>query len=278
VVAAAGRLALLRANGAARPFAPGYSAPAGLEPYIALSTGRRVAAAGCSWPAGAVYALRLARGNGVTVIDARGQHVARFARLPAQGLENGIALDNTGRFGFRLLVTSTASRRTTVFAIDCRGRAVVLTRSAPRVEGGIAVAPASFGRFGGDLIAPDEVAGRLYAIAPNGHATRLAESGIAHGQDVGVESEGFVPRRFTNALVADRGTPGNPHPGDDVILALRRADLAAAGVAQGDLLVVGEGGAGTVAVRCRRSCRVRQVALGPPRAHVEGHVTFTGPG
>jgi hypothetical protein len=95
-----------------------------------------------------------------------------------------------------LLVTTAASGRITVFAIDCHGRVAVLTRSAPRVERSVAVAPASFGRFGGDLSAPDERSGRLHAIAPGGSIRQLAASPTPHGQDVGVESEGFLPSRF----------------------------------------------------------------------------------
>ena len=65
------------------------------------------------FPAGAVYALRLRNGNGVTVIDAH-QRVRRFAALPSSGLEDGIAFDLTGRFGHRLLVTNVAGGRTRV--------------------------------------------------------------------------------------------------------------------------------------------------------------------
>src|SRR5579864_1364794 len=72
VVAAAGRLRLLLTGGTIGPFAPTYSAPPGLEPYIALSSGQRVAGAGCRFGPGAIYALRLQHGDGVTVVDARG--------------------------------------------------------------------------------------------------------------------------------------------------------------------------------------------------------------
>jgi hypothetical protein len=201
--------------------------------------------------------------------------VRRFASLPRRGLENGIAFDTAGRFGYRLLVTDVAQGVTTVFAVDCRGRVSVLTRSAPRLEGGIAVAPAGFGRFGGDLIAPDELTGRIYAIGPDGRATLIVNSGLAHGPDTGSESEGFVPARFRDALVADRRTPRNRHPGDDAILEVSRTALTAAGVRAGDLLVVDEGGAGTIAVTCTTTCRVRRVATGPAIAHVEGHVVFS---
>lgn len=273
VVAAAGRLLTRAPSGTLHPFSPAYTAPRGLEPYIALSPGQRVAGAGCRFAGGALYALRLTHGDGVTEVTPSGR-VRRFAALPRRGLENGIAFDTTGRFGHRLLVTATTSGRTTVFAIDCRGRARVLTRYAPRLEGGLAVAPAGFGRFGGELIAPDELSGAIYAIAPDGSVRLVARSGIPHGQDVGVESEGFVPSRFSAAYVADRLTRGNRHPGDDLVLALTASALRIAGVHAGDLLVVSEGGADTVAVRCRRGCQVRRVASGPPEAHVEGHVVF----
>lgn len=276
IVAAAGKLDILRPSGRLTRFAPGYTAPPGLEPYIALSSGQRVAAAGCRFATDSVYALRLNHGDGVTEVNARGQ-ARRFARLSSRGLEDGIAFDSTGRFGHRLLVTTTRKGKTTVAAIDCRGRVTVLTRTAPRVEGGIAVAPPTFGRFAGDLIGPDELSGTIYAIAPSGATTSLAPSGLPHGQDVGVESAGFVPARFTDALVADRRTRANRHPGDDLILGLSHAALTSAGVRAGDLLVVSEGGAQTVAVRCTaQTCQVRHVADGPPIAHIEGHVVFSG--
>lgn len=276
-VAANGHLATLTAGGALRRFAPTYASPPGLEAYIALSSGQRVAGAGCAFAPGSLYALRLNHGDGVTVIDAHGA-VRKFVSLPPSGLENGIAFDTVGRFGHRLLVTATRARRTTLFAIDCRGRVRILTRAGPRVEGGLAVAPPSFGRFGGDLIAPDEVSGRLYAFAPDGRADLFAQSGVPHGQDIGVESEGFVPARFGEALVADRGTPGNPHPGDNLILGLTQGALTGEGVRPGDLLVVGEGGAETIDVRCRTSCQVKHIANGPAMAHIEGHVAFSDAG
>ena len=274
VVAARGRLFALSAHGALRPFAAGYSAPPGLEPYIVRSPGLRVPGSRCAFPAGDVYALRLAHGNGVTLITAQGA-VRKFASLPHRGLENGITFDQAGRFGHRLLVTTGMSGRTVVTAVDCRGRIQVLTRRAPRAEGGIAVAPDAFGRFGGDLIVPDELSGNIYALTPAGRVAGVIASGLPHGQDIGVESEGVVPPLFNDALVSDRRTRRNRHPGDDLVLAASRSALAAAGVRAGDLLVVGEGGAATVDVRCQASCRVRPIGHGPPIAHIEGHVVFT---
>lgn len=275
VVAARGRLQTLSPTAGLKPFAPRYAAPPGLEPYLVRSLAKRVAGAGCAFPAGGLYALRLAGGNGVTAVS-RGGTPHKLASLPHQGLEDGIAFDTTGRFGYRLLVTRTRAGRTTVTSVDCRGQVRVVTNRAPRVEGGLAVAPRGFGAFGGDLIAPNELSGKLYAIAPDGTSTLIADSGLPHGQDIGVESAGFVPAHFRDALVADRGTRRNRHLGDDEILALSQASLTAAGVRPGDLLVVAEGGAGTIAVRCRATCTVSHVATGPARAHIEGHVVFSG--
>jgi hypothetical protein len=263
VLAAAGRLWLLRPSGAVAPYPGSYRSPGGEEPYIALSPG------GC-FGRDTVYAIRLQGGRGVTAVSAAGR-VRRFASITAPGLIDGIAFG----FGRRLLVTVNAGPRTTVEAIDCHGAVRTLTRRAPRVEGGIAVAPASFGHFAGDLIAPDEQGGRIFAISPQGRSRLVAHSGLPHGGDIGVESEAFVPRGRFEALLADRLTPGNPHAGDDVVLRVGSAALFAAGVRPGDLLVATEGGARTDAVSCSpRGCRVRHVADGPSVAHGEGHIAI----
>ena len=271
VLAAAGKLWLLR-SGAVTPFATAYQSPGGEEPYIALpAVGHR----GCSFGSNTVYALRLASGHGVVAISPSGG-VRMFATLAAHGLIDGIAFDETGRFGYRLLVTVEHGATSTVVAIDCHGHVSTITGHAPKVEGGITVAPSTFGRFAGDLIASDENSGRIYAIAPNGRSALVARSGLPHGGDTGVESEAFLPARgrFT-ALVADRGTPGNAHPGDDVVLRVSSAALFAAGARPGDLLVATEGGAKTDAVRCTPSgCTVRHVADGPAIAHPEGHIAI----
>ncbi|HYZ29573.1 MAG TPA: hypothetical protein VE570_10985 [Thermoleophilaceae bacterium] len=280
VVAANGRLALLRPGGRPLPFArgpSGYATKPGPEPYIALSPGQAVRGAGCRFPRDDVYALEpKGRRPGVIAVNRAG-HPRRLVDLRGVGLLTGITFDTTGRFGHRLLVTASESRVTSVFAVDCRGRARTITRAAPALEGGIVVAPPSFGRFAGQLIAPDELSGRIRAIAPSGRASVVADSGIAHGGDIGVESAGFVPRGFGpgwSAYVADRVSPGNPHPGDDAILSLGGRAVLHAGVRPGDLLVAGEGGAQTIAVRCRTTCSVTHVADGPVVAHAEGHIVF----
>jgi hypothetical protein len=123
-------------------------------------------------------------------------------------------------------VTVNAGEHTTIEGIDARGVVSTITRTAPRVEGGIAVAPSTFGRFAGDLIAPSETSGQIFAITPQGKSELVANSGLPQGNDIGVESAGFVPTDpHADAFLADRLTPGNPHPGDDVILRIRAAGL-----------------------------------------------------
>jgi hypothetical protein len=80
------------------------------------------------------------------------------------------------------------------------------------------------------------------------------------------------------AFLADRGVPGNPHPGTDSILRLSGAQLRAAGVRAGDLLVATEASANTVAIRCRKGkrCGVRAIGDGPSVTHAEGHIAFLG--
>ena len=282
-VAAAGRLFTLSRAGALRPFARGsggYSTPVGPEPYITLAGDEPVAGAGCSFGRGTIFAIQPGGHPGVVGIGADGG-ARRFVSLPAGASPNGITFDSTGRFGHRLLVTAREHAATTVLAIDCAGKISAITSHAPAMEGGIAVAPASFGRYGGDLVAPNETSGRVFAIAPGGSVATLAVSGLPHGGDIGVESAGFVPPGFgasDAAYLADRYSKGNRHPGTNSILRLPGPGLIKAGVRPGDLLVATEGGARTIAVRCARSCTVRYVAAGPAVSHAEGHIVFTRAG
>src|SRR5438309_1946981 len=154
-------------------------------------------------------------------------------------------------------------------------------------------------------------AGRLYQIAPDGRISPFADGPQGYrgsdgpeayialspglqvsgagcrfaggdlfvldlGGDIGVESAGVVPLSG-GVLVADRGTPGSPHPGTDSVLRIEPAALAAAGAAPGDVLLASEGGVVTVDLRCAATCTVRTVAGGPAPAHGEGHLVGLGP-
>jgi len=278
-VAADGRLFILTARGALKPYAAGpggYKTALGPEPYIALTGNERVAGTSCSFGAGTIFALEPSGNTGVIKIGTDGR-ATRFASLPAKGLLTGIAFDSTGDFGHDLLVAHRApSGVTTLLAFDCTGHARTITNKAPALEGGMIVAPASFGRYGGDLIAPNERNGLVYAIRPDGTVATLATSGLPHGGDVGVEAQGFVPPGFGSAAayLSDRFSRGSPHPGDDSLLRLPGTDLVTAGVRAGDLLIATEASARTIVIRCAATCTVRLIAVGPAIAHAEGHIAF----
>ncbi len=212
-------LFLLRPGRAAQPFANGpggYTAGSG-EPYVALASGSRVwGVAGCSFEPDDVFALDAGSTPGIIRVRQSGQ-ASRFLDLPPGAFPSGIAFDRFGRFGYRLLVTATFENntRTTLYAIDCLARLSVIAQG-PHVEGGIVVAPPSFGRFGGELIAADENSGRIYAFGRDGAAELVADSGLPAGGDIGVEALGFVPTRIGRGAAAyfsDLGAPGSPTRG-----------------------------------------------------------------
>jgi len=279
LVAAAGQLFVLTRDGTLSPFARGpggYQTAMGTEPYLALTSGDPVQGERCSFGDGTAFAIEPGAHPGVIMISQDGR-ARRFASLPPGLAPSGIAFDGTGRFGHRLLVTAGFRGRATVFGLGCDGQLAMIAAGLPGVEGGIAVAPATFGRFGGDLIAPDEGTGLVYAVDPAGTVVTLARSGLPAGGDIGVESAGFVPPRAATAYLSDRFSGRNRHPGDNAILRLTAAELARAGIRAGDLLIATEGSARTIDVRCAAACAVRYVAAGPAIAHAEGHIVFTSP-
>jgi hypothetical protein len=269
-------LFLLRRSGSTTPFARGSTGyvPARGETYIALAKERRVPNASCSFRRDDVYALDPIDHPGVVVIQKSGR-ARRFVDLPAGSFLGGIAFDTVGRFGYRLLVTATTADRTTIYAIDCRGRTRAIARGLPKIEGGLAVAPATFGRYGGSLIGVDELTGYVYAFAPTGHVGVVARPALANGADLGVESVGFVPRGFKRsgaAYLADLGAPGSPTVGTNTVLELPGSEMTRMHVRAGDLLVSTEAAGITVAIRCGRRCTVRTIGRALPATHAEGHI------
>ena len=277
VAAAGGRLFLVSRDGTITPFAAGpsgYKEAAGLEAYIALSPGLHVAGSACDFARDDLFVLRPAKPLGITRVTPDGR-ATNFADITGVDGLSGIVFDTVGRFDHRLVVTGPHGQHSTILAIDCKGGIVSITQHAPPLEGGLAIAPAGFGTHGGELIAPDENTGVMLAISATGQSSTLVASGIAHGGDIGVESAGFVPAGFSaggTAYVADRATPGNPHAGTDTILQLSSAELGAAGVRDGDLLVSAEGGGVTIDVRCAAICTATTVVPTATSAHIEGRL------
>lgn len=278
----AGRLFVVSpASGTATPFASSFSADPNAEPYFVVAPDLSPSDNHCAWHADDLYVLDLTSPPGIAHVSADGS-VSRLATLSGVDTLGGITLDSTGHFDHTLLVTGTHNgNATTVFAVGCDGSVSVLADSAPLVEGGLAVAPESFGQFGGNLIASDENSGQIWAIDPSGTAALVVMSGLPSGGDTGVESEGFVPPGFIGgsgyAYLADRGTPNNPFPGTDSILRLSGSDLASAGIQDGDLLVATEGNGTTIAVRCADTCSVLAAAQGTQGGHIEGKIAFSSP-
>ncbi len=278
VVAAQGRLFVLGPSGALTPFARGshgYSTTTG-EPYLAVSSGQATQS-GCRFARDSVFAIE--QGSPPTIVQVNaGGDASRFATLPAVDALAGIAFDTVGHFGHVLLVTASRGGHGILFGVDCRAQVATLTDMAPTVEGGIAVAPDSFGPYAGSLIAVGEGSGNLVQIGPDGRSGIVVASGVPAGADIGVESVGFVPHGLTTSggvLVADRGSQPQPHPGTDTILRLTSQALRGAGAHEGDLLGVTEGGGITVDVACAATCTVHAIASASNLAHIEGHVVAT---
>ena len=279
VVAAGPHLFRVSPDGTQSDLSPAYSAPPftpppGAEAYIAVvpldPTGRWF-----GFTTDTVFAIR--PGTPSTVVKiAPGGRPSTFATLPQAGALNGIALDTTGRFAHRLLVSGNLSGgHTAVVALDANGNQTTLTTTAPVFEGGLTVAPMSFPKFGGDLIAPDELSGRVLAIGPTGGSSLVANSSTPSGQDTGVEGAAFVPSGFLaagTAYTADRATPGNPHPGTDTLLRLQGAAFATAGVREGDILLSTEASDRIVDIRCAPDCSAQTIGMGQSVAHGEGHL------
>ena len=279
VVAGSGKLWLMDLAGALTPFAQGsggYSDDKGAEPYLAVSPGLSVDGAGCSFAPDDVFILRLHNPIGITKVDASGKKTD-FANIALAGL-SGIAFDTTGLFKHRLLVTGVTKGGTRdLVAIDCNAKQLILNGALPVNEGGFAIAPAGFGTFGGALVAPDELSGKIYAFRADGTVQTVVDSGLPHGGDIGVESLAFVPKGFLRGgtvFFADRVTAGGAHPGTDSVLTLSASDLIASGVQEGDLLAATEGGGGLIAVRCATSCQVISVIAAQTKAHGEGHLVL----
>ena len=281
VVMGSAKLWLVDPLGAATPYPGTYADDRGAEAYLTVipppPPGAPGIAAGCSFSPGDLYILRLHSPLGITKVDIHGAK-STFAAIPNVTALNAITFDTNGSFGGRLVVTGTAGAgKSEVATVDCAGTVSVITRTAPTMEGGVAIAPKGFGAFAGMLIGPDEVSGNIYAVAADGTSQTVVASGLPKGTDIGVEGLGFVPHGWHgNLYFADRITKGNPHPGTDSLLQLTSDSLTGLGVKEGDLLSATEGGATLIDVRCAASCTVQPLITKATSAHGEGHLVFTG--
>src|SRR5437763_2698614 len=243
---------------------------------MALSSKRRLKDADCSFGKQNLYVIEPSNGT-VGRVTRKGR-ASVLAALPA-GFLDGIAFDGAGRFGHRLLVADLVGAEINIYGIDCRGRMRRFGQGLPHVEGGMVVAPAGFGRFGGQLIAADELSGNIYAFSAKGGTTLIANSGLPAGGDVGTESLGFFPEAAATYPAAFVASAQGASSGDGAnsVLSIGPKGLRRAGLRPGDLLAASEPAGTTVRVRCAGKCSVRRVAGGPAAAHVEGHIAFALP-
>ena len=265
LVTAAGQLFVLGPDGTLTPFARGaggYLTAMGTEPYLALAGSDAVRGTACSFGNGTAFALEPGPRPGVVMISPQGR-ARRFASLPPGRFLSGIAFDSTGRFGHRLLVTAGSGGRTTIFGIDCDGRVSIIVAGAPAVEGGITVAPATFGRFGGDLIAADETSGgctpwtRPDRSAPwPGRPCRPAATSAwsPPGSCRREQPPPTSPTASRRPTSTQATTPSWSYP---------QRNWRRPGSGPATCSSPPEGGAKTIDIRCPATCTIRYVAAGP---------------
>jgi hypothetical protein len=242
-----------------------YTPKEGGEQYAAVVPALRAGA--CSWHRNDVFVLDASATPGVVRVP-RGGAASRFAALPKGEFPSGIAWDGVGSFSHRLLVSTVVKEATNLYAIDCSGGVSPVRLRGPRVEGGLVVAPRTFGRFGGRLLAANELTGTIYAFDARGRNMVVARPHVRSGGDLGIESLGISPGPSATAYLADLGAPNSPTKGSDSLLRLTPK------LPRGTLVAVAEGGAATVAITCNRHCTIRRITSGPEETHAEGHVTF----
>jgi plastocyanin len=138
------------------------------EDYIDMSPGLG------NFPPGYIY---VTQGPQIYQISPDGSQITLFATIPqmAANGHDGITFDRIGSFGYDMIVTS---RTGYVFKVDSTGNATEIGRVNSFIEGP-AVAPESFGPYGGDILVAGEGHNEVYAVAPNGTVQAIAPFFVA---------------------------------------------------------------------------------------------------
>jgi len=276
-------LSLVTPEGEVKPFARGPGGyredPYPREAYMVNSIGGHVAAANCDWTPDETFLLRAHVPLGITRVSADGEDSGSFVNLTGVNVLTGIAFDNTGAFDHRLMVLGVSGTRSVIFAVDCNGGVQTIRPNVRSLEGDMVVAPTGFGRYGGNLLLTDEFGGRVLAVSPGGTVAVVLKTPLPAGMDITMHGLGFVPDGFTErggaVYHADRGGGGGRYPGNNTIRRIQSADLVAAGVRDGDLLVAAEFGGAMIDVRCEETCTSFLVAKESKATHGEGKLAFS---
>src|SRR6266511_3334487 len=125
-----------------------------IEPYIAVSSGLG------GFPLGNVYVVVRQK---IFQISPNGSNPKLFKKISGlSGGNNGITFDTVGTFGFNMLITD---RRGPVWTVTSSKVATQIVDVMDQIKG-TAVAPLTFGNYGGQLLVASEFAGQVFAISP----------------------------------------------------------------------------------------------------------------
>lgn len=138
--------------------------------------------------------------------------------------ESSMTFDTVGSFGFDLIVTD---RLGEIWRVASDGVAALVADVGHQAEGPT-VAPTSFAPFGGQILATDDFADSIFAVAPNGTETPVATYGSP-------ESVVFVPK-VRCEFDSTGGAFFMASQTNDAIYKLPKADFT--GLTQRDALVL----------------------------------------
>ncbi len=170
----------VRPDGTLALFAPNYHPSLAVEAMLAVVASSGPPVSMGHFNPGDVFVNR-GPGGQISRLSAAGAVLADvWTDLNSNGLWGGITFDTTGMFGGRLVAIDNDGK---IFLVDATGHSTLLANLAHRTEG-VAVAPASFGPLGGQIIVGvegyddnDPQSGKVYAVNANGVDTLLADIG-----------------------------------------------------------------------------------------------------
>lgn len=147
------------------------------DPFGCMQRDHRALSSGLGgFPAGYLYAVQGDwAGVRITRMSPDGSYQTSIPnKIPPLGRDVHITFDGTGSFGHKMII----SGGSWIWEVGPDGEASPASEVPERGGrgqgvGAPAVAPYSFGPYGGDLIVPDPGTGSIYAISPNRTVTKI---------------------------------------------------------------------------------------------------------